>query len=157
MRKGANYVYVFKDGEMSNICEQHFQFHYFELFMKTDVDVYSDNYVIIGFVRCSMLFVLKYCCLLTRPTTLLYNKENLQTFCNTSMLLTYISKLEKKREKRENSYRKMKRSPEERLIQVHGNLFIFSTITDVFLNQKRVNVNINSCWNVRVLHNLPPY
>ena len=38
---------------------------------------------------------------------------------------------------RENSYRKLKRSPEERHTQIHRNILM---ITDVFLNKKRVNV-----------------
>ena len=46
---------------------------------------------------------------------------------------------------RENSYRKMKRSPEERFTQTYRNLFeIYKTITDVFLDQKIPNVYIFS-------------
>jgi hypothetical protein len=54
---------------------------------------------------------------------------------------TVIRITQKMEKEREASYRKMKRSLEERHTQSHRNLLCYILmITDVFLNQKRVNV-----------------
>ena len=45
------------------------------------------------------------------------------------------------RERKGKTYQKLKRSPEERHTQIHGNFFRnISMVTDFFPNQKRVNV-----------------